>query len=86
MGPAAISEEGSSSNATLTATARREQEGAASNAGVARPIPLLAVNLDFDTEDYLTRLVAEGWEAGPSGSAIARHKLVVAGGCDPLVL
>lgn len=51
-----------------------------------RPVPLLATNLDFDTEAYLTRLVDGGWYAGPSESRIARHKLVVAGGCDPFVL
>lgn len=51
-----------------------------------RPIPLLATNLDLDTEGYLTRLVDQGWYAGPSGAGIARHKLVVAGGCEPLVL
>jgi hypothetical protein len=43
--------------------------------GDERPIPLLATNLDFDTEGYLARLV-EGWDYP------ARHKLVVAGGCE----
>lgn len=42
-----------------------------------RPIPLLATNLDYDTEGFLARLL-EGWS-----DAKARHKLVVAGGCDP---
>lgn len=44
-----------------------------------RPIPLLATNLDFDTEDYLTRLV-EGWNTS------ARHKLLVTGGCDKIMM
>ncbi len=62
-----------------------EEEGGGQRRG-ARAIPLLATNLDLDTEGYLTRLVDRGWYAGPSGGAVARHKLVVAGGCDPLVL
>jgi hypothetical protein len=45
-----------------------------------RPIPLIATNLDFDTEDFLTRLVS-GWADFP-----AEHKLIVIGGCNPLVL
>jgi hypothetical protein len=45
-----------------------------------RPIPLLATNLDYDTEGFLARLL-EGWS-----DARARHKLVVAGGCDPSVI
>lgn len=46
----------------------------------SRPIPLLATNLDYDTEGFLARLL-EGWS-----DAKARHKLVVAGGCDSSVL
>lgn len=45
-----------------------------------RPIPLLATNLDYDTEGFLGRLL-DGW-----ANASARHKLVVAGGCDPSML
>ncbi len=44
-----------------------------------RPIPLIATNLDFDTETYLTRFV-QGVPA-----AAATHKLIAWGGCDPFV-
>lgn len=43
-------------------------------------IPLLATNLDFDPENYLSRLV-QGWADHP-----AKHKLVVTGGCDKHLL
>ncbi len=46
----------------------------------ARPIPLLATNLDYDTDQFLARLMG-GWDGVP-----ALHKLVVAGGCDPTVV
>jgi hypothetical protein len=44
-----------------------------------RPIPLIATNLDFDTENYLKRLVN-----GIPAEA-ATHKLIAWGGCDPMV-
>lgn len=68
----------------LPAPAHQEEDAPLSR--IHRPIPLLATNLDYDTESYLTRLVDVGWYAGPSGSRIARHKLIVTGGCDPFVL
>ena len=43
-----------------------------------KPIPLVATNLDHDTEKYLTRFIS-GLDY-----PIA-HKLVVWGGCDPMV-
>eukprot|EP00952_Eustigmatos_sp_NYUAD-ZCMA_P012101 48754-Eustigmatos_ZCMA.PRE.1 len=43
-----------------------------------RPVPLVATNLDHDTEKYLTRFI-RGLENPIS------HKLVVWGGCDPMV-
>ena len=44
-----------------------------------RPIPLLATNLEYDTEGFLARLV-DGLDFP------AVHTLIVAGGCDPAVL
>ena len=65
---------------TTTSRQHQDREGQGEGTQQQRPIPLLATNLDYDTEGYLPRLLA-GWSDAP-----AHHKLVVAGGCDPLVL
>lgn len=44
---------------------------------------MLATNLEYDTEGFLTRLVDSWGEEG--GASPSAFKLVVTGGCDPSV-
>lgn len=48
-----------------------------------KPIPMIATNLDHDTEGYLTRFVT-GINTHNPATPIT-HKLIAWGGCDPMV-